>query len=73
MPRPSIDLEPYRQEICDLYQTGTFVDNCYTAGQQIVYQKGYPSYAQDASKDGVSVSRIARQAMIQLFMAVSKS
>ncbi|KAL4965070.1 uncharacterized protein BDV14DRAFT_189871 [Aspergillus stella-maris] len=27
MPRPSIDLEPYRQEICDLYQTGTFIDN----------------------------------------------
>jgi hypothetical protein len=27
MPRPPIDLEPYRQEICDLYKTGTFVDN----------------------------------------------
>ncbi|KAL4976867.1 hypothetical protein BDW66DRAFT_159305 [Aspergillus desertorum] len=27
MPRPSIDLEPYRQEICGLYQAGTVVDN----------------------------------------------
>ncbi|KAL4732819.1 hypothetical protein BDV11DRAFT_210668 [Aspergillus similis] len=27
MPRPPIDLEPYRQEICDLYKSGTFVDN----------------------------------------------